>query len=134
MPFLPRVARASRSVHSRYAGHPLRVAVATVQGLLALHVFWKFGYSVEPTLGASMLPTIEVMGDHVLISKQYRRGRNIQVGDIIGFNSVYEPGETVIKRVLGMPGDYVLRDTPGTSSTAMIQVRLLPFLAGVMLI
>lgn len=72
-----------------------------------------------------MLPTIEVMGDHVLISKQYRRGRGIEVGDVIGFNSVYEPGETVIKRVLGMPGDYVLRDTPGSASTAMIQVIFL---------
>lgn len=69
-----------------------------------------------------MLPTIEVMGDHVLISKRYRRGRGVQVGDVIGFNSVYEPGETVIKRVLGMPGDYVLRDSPGSPSNTMIQV------------
>ena len=100
------------------------MATAAVQGLLALHVFWKFGYSIEPTLGASMLPTIEVMGDHVLISKKYRRGRGVQVGDVVGFNSVYEPGETVIKRVLGMPGDYVLRDTPESPSAAMIQVSL----------
>jgi inner membrane protease subunit 1 len=84
---------------------------------------------VEPTWGASMLPTIEVMGDHVLISKQYRRGRDIKVGDIIGFNSVYEPGESVIKRVLGMPGDYVLRDTPGSTSNAMLQVSsTLPYI------
>jgi mitochondrial inner membrane protease subunit 1 len=127
MPLFPRMSRASRWIHSRYAGHPLRVATAALQGLLALHVFWKFGYSVEPTLGASMLPTIEVMGDHVLISKKYRRGRGIQVGDIIGFNSVYEPGESVIKRVLGMPGDYVLRDSPDASTKAMIQVKLLKF-------
>jgi inner membrane protease subunit 1 len=114
--------RASQWLRTRYAGHPIRVATAAVQGLLAVHVFFKFGYSIEPTLGASMLPTIEVMGDHVLISKRYRRGRGVQVGDVIGFNSVYEPGETVIKRVLGMPGDYVLRDSPGSPSNTMIQV------------
>lgn len=125
MPVFPRLTRASQWLSTRYAGHPIRVAMAAVQGLLVLHVFWKFGYSIEPTLGASMLPTIEVMGDHVLISKRYRRGRGIQVGDVIGFNSVYEPGETVIKRVLGMPGDYVLRDSPESPSNTMIQVRFM---------
>lgn len=124
MPVFPRLTRASQWLRTRYAGHPIRLATAAVQGLLMLHVFLKFGYSIEPTLGASMLPTIEVMGDHVLISKKYRRGRGIQVGDVIGFNSVYEPGETVIKRVLGMPGDYVLRDSPESPSNAMIQVGL----------
>lgn len=122
MAFLQRASRTFKWIHTRYAGHPFRLATATLQSLLALHVFWKFGYSVEPTWGASMLPTIQVMGDHVLISKQYRRGRGIEVGDVVAFNSVYEPGETVIKRVLGMPGDYVLRDTPGRSNV-MLQVR-----------
>lgn len=60
-----------------------------------------------------MLPTFEVAGDWVLESKYHRRGRDIAVGDIVSFNSVVEPGERVIKRVIGLQGDYVLRDTPG---------------------
>lgn len=68
-----------------------------------------------------MLPTFEVVSDQVLISRFYRRGKGIVVGDIITFDSVVEPGERVIKRVLGLEGDYVLRDTPGESTT-MIQV------------
>ena len=68
-----------------------------------------------------MLPTFEVVSDQVLISRFYRRGKGIVVGDIITFDSVVEPGERVIKRVLGLEGDYVLRDTPGESNT-MIQV------------
>lgn len=81
-----------------------------------------YGFSTGPTWGASMLPTFEVGGDWVIISKVFRRGRGVQVGDIIQFDSVAEPGESVIKRVLGLEGDYVLRDTPGTTSNEMIQV------------
>ncbi len=69
-----------------------------------------------------MLPTFEVKGDSVIISRYYRRGRNVKVGDVVQFDSVVEPGEGVIKRVLGLQGDYVMRDTPG-STDSMIQVR-----------
>ena len=69
-----------------------------------------------------MLPTFEVIGDYVLISRHYRRGRDVRVGDIVSFDSVVQPGEKVIKRVLGMEGDYVLRNTPGVSDN-MIQER-----------
>lgn len=57
-----------------------------------------------------------------MASKWYRRGRGIGVGDVVTFDSVIEPGERVIKRVIGMEGDYVLMDTPGSGSDAMIQV------------
>jgi inner membrane protease subunit 1 len=104
-----------------YLGHPFRLAVATLKTACFAHVCWEYLYSTEPCGGASMLPTLEVMGDAVLISKKYRRGRNVQVGDVIAFDSVVQPGERVIKRVVGMEGDYVLRDTPGTNEK-MIQV------------
>ena len=68
-----------------------------------------------------MLPTFEVVGDVVLIQKSYRRGRGIKVGDVVNFDSVVRPDERVIKRVVGLEGDYVLRDTPGTGES-MIQV------------
>ena len=70
-----------------------------------------------------MLPTFEVIGDWALISRYYRRGRDIKVGDIVSFASVVDPRDSVIKRVIGMQGDYVLRDTPGMNDT-MIQVCL----------
>ena len=69
-----------------------------------------------------MLPTFQVTDDWVLVSRLYRGGKGIVVGDIVTFDSVVEPGEKVIKRVLGLEGDYVLRDTPGEGNT-MIQVR-----------
>ena len=69
-----------------------------------------------------MLPTFEVIGDWVLISKHYRRGRDIEVGDLVTFKSVVDPEDKVIKRVIGMEGDYVLRNTPGSRDSSMIQV------------
>lgn len=68
-----------------------------------------------------MLPTFEVTGDSALISRYYRRGRGIVVGDIIAFDSVVEPGEKVVKRVIGLPGDYVLRQTPNARLPGMIE-------------
>ena len=69
-----------------------------------------------------MLPTLEVLGDWTLISRKYRRGRGIQVGDVVSFDSVGEPGEGMIKRILGLEGDYVMRYTPESGSNKMIQV------------
>ena len=109
-------------MRERYVGHPERVAIAAAKTLLVAHVFSEYGYSVSPTWGASMLPTFEVLGDSVLISKRYRRGRGIQVGDVVAFDSVVEPGESAIKRVLGLQGDYVMRDSLGKGSDAMLQV------------
>ena len=71
-----------------------------------------------------MLPTLYIAGDSVLLSRLYRRGRGVEVGDVVSFDSVVQPGEGVIKRVLGLEGDYILRDTPGTTET-IIRVRLL---------
>jgi mitochondrial inner membrane protease subunit 1 len=119
--FLQSLSRTRHFLATRYAGHPLRVFTATLKTVFALHLFQEFGYSLSSTWGASMMPTFEAINDWVLISRFYRRGRNIVVGDIVTFDSVVEPGERVIKRVLGVEGDYVLRDTPGESD-AMVQV------------
>lgn len=74
-----------------------------------------------------MLTTLSAYGDGVLVSHLHRRGRGIQVGDVVGFKHPIEPGYGVIKRVVGMPGDFVMRDSPGGGKgelTRMIQVSL----------
>ena len=68
-----------------------------------------------------MLPTLNVIGDWVYISKLYRRGKGIQVGDVVSFKHPLVPGMRASKRVLGMPGDFVLRNTPGEGGM-MVQV------------
>lgn len=69
-----------------------------------------------------MLPTLAVDHDWVYISKLYRRGRGIRVGDVVSFKHPTFPSMGALKRVVGMPGDFVLRDTPGSEGGMMIQV------------
>jgi mitochondrial inner membrane protease subunit 1 len=114
--------RPIKLLKNRYAGHPRRLFLETLKGFFLAHLIWDHVYAYSPLEGPSMLPTFEVLGDGVIVDRWYRRGRGIQVGDIVTFDSVVHPGEKVLKRVLGMEGDYVLRDTPESGSDVMIQV------------
>ncbi|KAK4539174.1 hypothetical protein LTR36_001174 [Oleoguttula mirabilis] len=69
-----------------------------------------------------MLPTIASAGDMLLISKYYRRGRQLGVGDVVSYKHPIRPGEYAVKRILGMPGDFVVVETPGKGVGRMIQV------------
>jgi hypothetical protein len=83
-----------------------------------------------------MLPTFNSFGDNVLISRYYRRGRGIKVGDVVSYAHPIHPDVTGLKRVLGLEGDFVLRETPhndlegvalgkGNGPEKMIQVGLI---------
>ncbi|KAL2075472.1 hypothetical protein VTL71DRAFT_415 [Oculimacula yallundae] len=104
------------------AGHPLRFITAMLQLTFGFHVFTQYGFSLNPTAGASMLPTILVQGDWMLVDRRFRRGRGVGVGDVVSFHSVVEPGEAAMKRVVGMEGDYVVRNTPGQGGDGMVMV------------
>jgi len=103
------------------AGEGLGLGLAI---LLSVHIFFDHGYSWTGTWGPSMLPTLNASGTSVVISKWYRRGRGIQVGDIVSYKHPIQGELTTIKRVIGMPGDFVLRDTPGKGDGTMIQVGI----------
>ncbi|KAK3700793.1 hypothetical protein LTR37_015765 [Vermiconidia calcicola] len=92
--------------------------------LLITHITFTHILEYNPCYGISMLPTFNSFGDWVLISKYYRRGRGIAVGDIVSYAHPHEPYERAIKRVMGLPGDVVMRDTPGvgTGKGMMVQV------------
>ncbi len=103
-------------------GHPFRVLLYTCKALALGHLAVTYGYSGGYGWGPSMLPTFLTMDEWFVTSRACRRGRGIQVGDCIVYSIPVEPGEEGIKRVLGLPGDYVLLNSPGASSTSMIQV------------
>ena len=69
------------------------------------------------------MPTFNSFGDCVLTSKYYRRGRGVKVGDVVSYVHPIYPDQRAIKRVVGLEGDFVLRDTPGKGEGVMIQVR-----------
>ncbi|KAI5287506.1 hypothetical protein KEM54_005948 [Ascosphaera aggregata] len=62
--------------------------------------------------GPSMYPTLETSGQFLLGNMRYRYGKGIDVGDVIIFKNPLYLNDHVAKRVIGMPGDLVLRNTP----------------------
>lgn len=89
---------------------------------LSYHIFTSYFFAFSPCDGISMLPTLNSCGDWVLISKYYRRGRGVTVGDLVSFYHPVDEGVEGVKRVVGLEGDFVLMDSPGTDGK-MIQVR-----------
>ncbi|KAH8888681.1 putative mitochondrial inner membrane protease subunit 1 [Thozetella sp. PMI_491] len=95
--------------------------ILAIQSVSAAHLFWKHGLDLRFTSGASMLPTLEADGDAVLISNLHRHGRGVSVGDVVAFKIPVNDHDG-IKRVIGLPGDFVMVDTPESGSETMVQV------------
>ncbi|KZL82054.1 mitochondrial inner membrane protease subunit [Colletotrichum incanum] len=104
------------------AGRPLRLALNVGKTMALAHVFMEYGYASGPASGPSMLPTFEVAGEYLLTNRRYRYGRDVTVGDLVHYKIPIFPKSDGIKRVLGMPGDYVLLDSPDSQRNQMIQV------------
>lgn len=98
----------------------------------ALNVFSEHFYTVLPSSGPSMYPTLRFQGEALLISKLYKYGKGVGVGDMIIIRHPYFLHSHAGKRVLGMPGDYVLKSEPSDTvrpeDVEMIQVRIYPYL------
>ncbi|CAK7265318.1 hypothetical protein SEPCBS119000_001451 [Sporothrix epigloea] len=105
-----------------FYGHPGRWALGTAKTLAFCHLVWTYGYSVGPASGPSMLPTFSVAGDWLVVAKRFRGGRDVRVGDLVVYRIPVEPADEAVKRVMGMPGDYVLVNSPDGASDLMIQV------------
>ncbi|KAK3686655.1 hypothetical protein LTR37_019586 [Vermiconidia calcicola] len=131
-PYLHQFKHASSSSKPQHQGKQPSTIVSYIRHgityglgiLLITHITFTHILEYNPCYGISMLPTFNSFGDWVLISKYYRRGRGIAVGDIVSYAHPHEPYERAIKRVMGLPGDVVMRDTPGvgTGRGMMVQV------------
>ncbi|KAJ4504012.1 Mitochondrial inner membrane peptidase complex subunit [Exophiala dermatitidis] len=81
------------------------IAIYSLSALIAHNLIW---YTANA--GPSMYPTIASGLSYTIYSRRHKRGRNIQIGDVILFeNPIFLRGKAC-KRVIGMPGDYVVRD------------------------
>ena len=99
----------------------VRYITYAIGAVLALHIFCEYFFTLSQAEGISMLPTINSTGDWLLLSKKYRKGRGVVVGDMVSFKHPIDEHTRSVKRVIGMPGDIVLRDSPDKSGQ-MIQV------------
>lgn len=124
----------------RSEGNLLSLTLGTAWTLICVgivyHAVSTRGISHGAPTGPSMLPTIDVDHQVILVDHTFRRGRGCRVGDIVVFkmpNADYQS----LKRIIGMPGDFVLAGTPGRTGGElegmMMQVcsRLNPHNAGV---
>lgn len=85
-------------------------------------MFAEYVGSRAETYGPSMLPTLAVQNDMVWIASKYRYGRGVEVGDMVSFGHPCMPGQLAMKRVAGMPGDFVMRDVYQDGNDTMLQV------------
>ncbi|KAK4203650.1 putative mitochondrial inner membrane protease subunit 1 [Triangularia verruculosa] len=93
--------------------HPIRLLLSYLKLLALLHLFWNHILSLAPAEGPSMLATYPITGTWVLTSRFHRHGRDLHVGDLVTYHIPDRPSSIGVKRVLGLPGDYVLIGTPG---------------------
>ena len=103
---------------------PLRFTLGSIKLCAAVHLFTEYIGFITATEGPSMLPTLNVHDDWVYISRLYRRGKNIKVGDVVSIKHPMFPGFGAGKRVLGMPGDFVMLNGSGAGEERMVQVSL----------
>ena len=87
--------------------------------VIGYHWFTEYFYYITATSGPSMLPTIPhangpwYLHPVVLISRYYKHGRDVKVGDIVVYSSPQVNSSMTVKRIIGMPGDLVCVVTPG---------------------
>ncbi|KAG4026417.1 hypothetical protein MFRU_041g00610 [Monilinia fructicola] len=119
--FFPRIFHTTKP-NTNSGHHPFRYVTGCIKAMFAAHVYYTYCYSLEAAQGPSMLPTISIQHDWFLIDRAYRCGKGVQVGDIVTFDSVVEPGQKAFKRVLGLEGDCVMIGTPGSGDDQMIRI------------
>lgn len=84
-----------------------RICTLFLAFFITAHIFMEYFYILTAAYGISMLPTVASSGDWLLISKYYRRGREVRVGDVVSYKLPLKPGENGVKRVVGLSGDFV---------------------------
>lgn len=59
-----------------------------------------------------MYPTIPAEMSYAIVSRLHRQGRGVKLGDFIEADNPMFMSSPVGKRIVGMPGDYVILDPP----------------------
>lgn len=86
-----------------------------VNGFFLTHIILEHSLELFPSQGESMLPTLNVNRDYLLISTKYRHGKDVAMGDMVTAFKPSEPLQRVCKRITGMPGDIILIDPSNAS-------------------
>lgn len=109
-----------------FARRPVRTTVSFLKAACLVHLGITYGYTISPAQGPSMLPTFTVDGDWILCDHTRRYGRGVSVGDLVVYRIPIFNNQWGVKRVTGMPGDYVSVGTPGEQGEELMIQVLLP--------
>ena len=89
-----------------------RTLFITAGSICAVKLFAEHVFHIQASSGPSMYPTIHFRNDWLLVGKYYKFGRGVELGDVIVAKSPLFKHQHLGKRVVGLPGDYVLRYSP----------------------
>ncbi|XVE63267.1 hypothetical protein DITRI_Ditri07aG0006500 [Diplodiscus trichospermus] len=98
-------------------------ASIVVKFLCFLHVTDSYLLSFSHVLGPSMLPTLNITGDVVLVEHLSHRLGKVSSGDLVLVRSPLDPRKTLTKRIVAMEGDNVsfsLDPTRNHSSRSLV--------------
>ncbi|GMI85374.1 hypothetical protein like AT1G53530 [Hibiscus trionum] len=101
------------------------IARASIIGkfLCLLHVTDAYVLSSNHVVGPSMLPTLNITGDVVLVEHLSHRLGKLGSGDLVLVRSPLDPKKTLTKRIVAMEGDKVtfsLDPTRSHSSRSLV--------------
>ncbi|KAI8333723.1 mitochondrial inner membrane peptidase complex catalytic subunit [Chlamydoabsidia padenii] len=85
-------------------------SITTVQFACFIHLFNQHVAELTFCVGPSMLPTCNMTGDIMLVEHISQRFKSLEPGDVIVCMSPSVPGRSVLKRIIGMPGDNICID------------------------
>lgn len=79
---------------------------AVIIALIAAFLIRGFVVQAFKIPSGSMIPTLEI-GDHILVNKFVYRFKDVQRGDIVVFKYPRDERRDFIKRVVGLPGEWL---------------------------
>ncbi|KAI4333431.1 hypothetical protein L6164_018248 [Bauhinia variegata] len=90
--------------------------------LCCVHVTSNYLFSTVHVHGVSMLPTLNLSGDVLILDHVSPRLGKLQVGDLVSVQSPLNPKRVLTKRILGMEGDTVTYFDPSRGDTTLTAV------------
>ena len=106
----PPCAAPERGAPHQQMGPEARQVLQMAQVVSALWLFERYVLSMTLAQGPSMQPTLRAQGDVLLLDRRYpSRARPLGRGDVVVCASSYQENYSIVKRVVGLPGDELQR-------------------------
>ncbi|KAJ2699851.1 hypothetical protein FB645_005178 [Coemansia sp. IMI 203386] len=97
-------------------------AFYVIPAACTLHTVFSYVGEITPSVGASMLPTLNMEGDALAVWRFGNWRKNIQPGDLVIFISPNDPHRRAVKRVLGLGGDTICIDPTKKEKLEYLQI------------